>query len=338
MGVRIIRVVFALFICNFHARGQDLHFSQYFHSPLTVNPANTGFLPDADYRMGIQYRNQWSSLMAQPYRTFSAFADGQLFRNKLENGWLGVGALFMGDEAGSGVLRSAKAYGSIAYHQLLGNSSLLGAGFNAGWSDKRIDVSKLKFPDQFDGNFFDSKLPTSVVLNNTSVQYFDLQAGINYAYFPQQDIYFQFGFSLHHINRPKESFFSQAESDNRISDRKIAFASGIIKLNSSWIFSPSAYFTAQAGARELALGGMFNRDLSGDGSLQLMAGLYARLGDALIPSLGLQYNTLLICASYDATVSRLGNFNGRFGAAEISIIRKSEYPVSPGRQSLCPRF
>ncbi|MBS1574874.1 MAG: hypothetical protein JST09_06180, partial [Bacteroidetes bacterium] len=32
---------------------QDLHFSQFFNSPLTTNPANTGFIPDGDYRLGI---------------------------------------------------------------------------------------------------------------------------------------------------------------------------------------------------------------------------------------------------------------------------------------------
>ena len=31
---------------------QDLHFSQFFNNPLPTNPANTGFIPDADYRMG----------------------------------------------------------------------------------------------------------------------------------------------------------------------------------------------------------------------------------------------------------------------------------------------
>jgi hypothetical protein len=27
---------------------QDLRFSQYFNSPLSINPANTGFLPSSD--------------------------------------------------------------------------------------------------------------------------------------------------------------------------------------------------------------------------------------------------------------------------------------------------
>ena len=47
---------------------QDLHFSQFFNSPLTTNPANTGFIPDANYRVGINYRSQWTSVPA-PYTT-----------------------------------------------------------------------------------------------------------------------------------------------------------------------------------------------------------------------------------------------------------------------------
>ena len=54
---------------------QDLHFSQFMNSPLVTNPANTGFMPEGDYRLGINYRNQWSSIMAVPYKTMSAFAD-----------------------------------------------------------------------------------------------------------------------------------------------------------------------------------------------------------------------------------------------------------------------
>ena len=37
------------------ANGQAVHFSQYFNSPLTTNPANTGFIPDGNYRIGINY-------------------------------------------------------------------------------------------------------------------------------------------------------------------------------------------------------------------------------------------------------------------------------------------
>ena len=34
------------------SNAQDLHFSQYFNAPILVNPANTGFNPDNDSRIG----------------------------------------------------------------------------------------------------------------------------------------------------------------------------------------------------------------------------------------------------------------------------------------------
>src|SRR5947209_6687400 len=153
------------------AFAQDLHFSQFFRSPLTTNPANTGFMPEGDYRLGINYRNQWSSIMAVPYKTMSAFGDVKLFRNYSDNGWLGLGGVILHDVAGSGNLTSTKIYGSVAYHQTLGYSSLLSLGFNVGWVNKQINTTNLKFPDQFDGHFFDNKIPTSVVLNNDNTNY-----------------------------------------------------------------------------------------------------------------------------------------------------------------------
>ena len=163
---------------------QDLHFSQFFNSPLSTNPANTGFIPDGDYRLGVNFRDQWSSIMAVPYKTMSAFGDVQIMKNSDQTGWVGVGGLVLRDVAGSGNLTSTKLYGSLAYHQMLGYSSLLSAGFNVGYANKRINTSNLKFPDQFDGKFFDNKLPTSAILDKNNIGYLDIQAGLNYAYFP----------------------------------------------------------------------------------------------------------------------------------------------------------
>src|SRR5436190_3497575 len=104
------RIIILFGIWNFcfavSVKAQDLHFSQFFNSPLTTNPANTGFIPDVDYRLGAHFRNQYSSILPAPYKTLSIFADGQLMRNRFENGWLGVGAVILSDQAGSGSLRS----------------------------------------------------------------------------------------------------------------------------------------------------------------------------------------------------------------------------------------
>src|SRR3954469_19471594 len=165
------------------AFSQDLHFSQFMNSPLTTNPANTGFIPDGDYRLGINYRNQWSSVMTLPYKTMSAFADAQIMKDKLDNGWIGIGGVILRDVAGSGNLTSTKVYGSVAYHQMLGYSSLLSLGFNVGYANKQINTVNLKFPDQFDGKFFDNKIPTSAQIDRNNIGYLDMQVGMNFAYF-----------------------------------------------------------------------------------------------------------------------------------------------------------
>jgi len=324
-----------LFAASLHA--QDLHFSQFFNSPLTTNPANTGFLPDADYRFGANYRNQWSSVMTVPYKTSSIFGDAQLLRDKFENGWLGIGGVLLSDIAGSGSLRSTKIYGSLAYHQQLGASSLLSAGFNVGWANKRIDVSKLKFPDQFDGKFFDNPF-TSVSLTNTSSSYLDVQAGMNYAYFPQENVYINAGYSIQHVNRPKETFFNDNTNAGRIPMRHIGFLNAILKVNDRVIINPNAYFTTQARATELVFGLNGNYNLSEFGEKQLVAGLYYRLGDAIAPMVGFELNNLKFTFSYDATVSSLNKFNNYRGASEFSIVKKGLYPQHGDRQTMCPSF
>lgn len=317
---------------------QDLHFSQFFNSPLTTNPANTGFLPDADYRLAVHYRNQWSSIMAVPYKTMSVSGDAQIFRDRIENGWMGAGLVVLSDVAGSGSLKSNKIYGSIAYHQMLGYSSLLSAGFNLGWANKRIDPSGLKFPDQFDGKFFDSKLPTTGIPLDNNVSFFDMQVGMNYAYFPQENVYINAGYSLHHVNRPKETFFRDESVNGIIPMRHIAFVNALLKVADNVIINPNAYFSMQAKSTEITAGMQANFNLSEAGEKQFVAGLYYRHKDAVIPMLGFEINNLKFTFSYDATISSLKNFNNYRGASEFTLVKKGLYPQSAGRQSMCPQF
>lgn len=318
---------------------QDLHFSQFFNNPLLTNPANTGFIPDADYRLGASYRNQYSNIMSVPYQTMSIYGDAQVFRNQFENGWMGLGGVIVRDVAGTGSLTSTQVYASAAYHQMLGLSSLLTAGFNLGWANKRIDQSKLTFPDQFDGQFFDNTLPTSVQLLNNSSSYFDMQVGLNYAYFPTKDIYINAGYSIQHVNRPKETFFEEGD-DARISIRNIAFLNAIIKTSDVVIINPAAYFTTQAGATEFSLGMNAAYDLTGDGSKQIIGGLFYRYNDAVIPMVGLQVSNIRFTFSYDVTTSSLKNYNHSMGAEEFNVMDKGFYTQfnSDKRQTLCPTF
>lgn len=333
-----ITFIGALLLLFHTGMAQDLHFSQFMNAPLMTNPANTGFIPEADYRIGIQYRSQWTSIPV-PYRTSGMFADFQLFRNRFENGWMGAGMLVLNDRAGRGNLRSNKVYGSVAWHQMIGYSSLLSAGFNAGYVSKRIDLSKFTFDNQWNGKFFDAtSLNGEQFLNNNALSYFDLQAGLNYAYFPDENQYFNGGISVHHINEPRETFFSG--SNNKIPRRYTGFLNGIFKLNEDWIINPGGYFSLQAKAYEFVAGGSAAYNLTGDGSRVVLGGLYYRWGDAAIAMVGYEMQNIRFTFTYDATVSSLARFNNSYGAWEFSLIRNGYYNQYKGdrRHSMCPRF
>ncbi len=273
---------------------QDLHFSQFFNSPLTTNPANTGFLPDHDYRVGANYRQQWTDIPV-PFKTMSVFGDAQVFRDRFESGWVGLGGVILRDVAGSGNLTSTKIYGSAAYHQMLGSTGLLSAGFNLGWANKRVDVTKFTYDNQWNGKFFDVGAPSGENFAATSINYLDVQVGLNYAWFPTDNIYIHGGASVQHINAPRESFFNDVPGyDNKIPRRYIVFADAVLKLNDQVIISPGAYFTTQAKSTELTIGMHANYNLSGDGEQQVIGGLYYRGGDAIIPMIGYQWKSLMI--------------------------------------------
>ena len=324
------------------AFSQDLHFSQFFNSPLTTNPANTGFIPDGDYRLGINYRDQWSSVMTVPYKTMSAFGDMQVMKNRFDNGWLGVGGVILKDVAGSGNLTSTKIYGSVAYHQMLGYSSLLSLGFNVGYANKQINTTNLKFPDQFDGKFFDNKLPTGVVLARNNIGYLDMQVGMNYAYFPTEKVYVNTGFSAHHVNRPRESFFASDinQINNQLPIRYIGFLNGSFMVNEQLIVNPNVYFTTQAKSYEVVGGLNAHYNLSGDGEYILIGGVYYRFKDAAIALIGLGYKDFTFSFTYDATISSLKNYNNTRGAFEFSLVKQGLFGQYNGdrRQTICPSF
>ncbi|HEY6504004.1 MAG TPA: PorP/SprF family type IX secretion system membrane protein [Chitinophagaceae bacterium] len=322
------------------ARSQDLHFSQFMNSPLLTNPANTGFTPDGDYRIGINYRNQWSSLMTIPYKTMSAFGDMQLAQK--ESSWIGVGGLILRDVAGTGSLTSTRLYGSVAYHQMLNLGSLLSMGFNVGWANKRINTANLTFPNQWNGKFFDvHQVGLAPQLATDNINYLDLQAGMNYAFFPNENTYLNVGFSSHHINRPRESFFDPQQGvDNRIPVRHTAFVNGSFKLNDQWIINPNTYFSLQAGSYEWVAGLNAHYNLSGDGEKVLIGGIYFRAGDAVIPMIGIGLKDYTFTFTYDATVSTLSNYNNSSGALEFSLVRQGIFNKFNGnkRDFMCPSF
>src|SRR6188472_250154 len=92
--------IFSLIVIS-KAYGQDPAFSQFFSSPLNVNPALTGNI-NGDWRIISNFRDQWIG-PASPYTTGTASYDRKILQNKLpgvaEGNVMGVGAMIMYDYA-----------------------------------------------------------------------------------------------------------------------------------------------------------------------------------------------------------------------------------------------
>lgn len=329
-----------LLIAGLQPAAQNLHFSQFFHSPLTANAANTGFIPAADYRIGANYRSQWASIPVN-FRTMSIWGDAQVLRDRFETGWVGLGGVILRDVAGSGNLSSTRAYASAAYHQMLGATGLLSAGFSIGYINKRVDISRFTYDNQWNGRFFDRTILSGETFLNTNIGYLDVQAGMNYAWFPTDDIYLHGGVAVMQLNRPRESFFTTNHTSQTVLERRYTvFADAMIKLNDRWIVSPGGYYQQQANASELTAGLHLDYNLSGNGEHLLSLGLYYRHLDAFIPAMGYQWRNIRFMFSYDATVSTLGDYINRQGATEMAMMQQGFYrQFSPGlRQAMCPKF
>ncbi len=324
-SIRIFIGITFLFFYGNYAQSQDLHFAQYTNSPLLNNPANTGFSPESDFRVGLNHRNQWAGTNV-PYKTSSVWGDAQLLRNKIENGWVGLGAVMLTDKAGTGNLESTKIYMNVAYHQLLDDNNLLSFGLGAGFVQKRVDYTKLTFDAQWNGNFFDINIPNNEPFISNNVTYFDINAGINYAWFASDNLYINGGVSLLHINRPAETFFDPLTTDARISRRLNLFANASIKVSDVLILNPHIYYSKINTSSETVIGFDGQYNLSGYGGIQqLLFGAYYRAKDAIIPVIGYKLNDVQMMFNYDVTTSSLNAYSAYKSAYELSLVWKGIY-------------
>ena len=87
-----------LLMIGSNARTQDIHFSQFFETPLVRNPALAGIF-SGDIRVQAVYRNQWNSVTV-PYKTGSFNAE---YKKPVGRGddFLTIGGQVLYDKAGT---------------------------------------------------------------------------------------------------------------------------------------------------------------------------------------------------------------------------------------------
>lgn len=343
MSRRIVLVVLLLVLVCGNAPAQSVHLSQFYNAPILITPANTALMPDNDYRIGLNYRNQWSALPV-PYNTFSAWGDFKIGGNKDNghNNWLGLGAALYTDKAGDGDLKLNQFQGSLAYHLTLSENSMISVGLSAATVSRSVNYDKLIFDSQWTGMAFNTSLPNGEKVGIIRAGYYTVGAGVNFAYFPNENVYVKLGGGAVNINKPIESFYPGGK--NEVALRPSATLDVLVRTGPVLIINPSAYYTTQSGATEIVAGSLIRTVLSGGNNntaIQFIVGGYYRVADAAIGTAGLQYGPVQFMASYDFTLSSLAPYNNSYGALEFSLIYVGNYSRNKGgikRSYSCPRF
>ena len=192
---------FLLSIFQIDLKSQDPVFSQFYLSPLQLNPGLAGLTEDP--RFSANYRNQYPGFN-NAYRTYALSYD-QFFPSFKG----GLGAWILADDAGDGILKTLKAAGIFSYRLQLRDNLYLKSGIEVGIVQSTLNWNQLIFGDQIDeytGTISPGGIPfptEETAPDRNKVVYPDLGIGmIIYG----GDMYT--GLSVRHLNRPDPDFLA----------------------------------------------------------------------------------------------------------------------------------
>lgn len=298
------------------AMAQDPVFSQFYNTPIQLNPGLVGLTEQG--RVSMSYRNQWTG-WPQAYTTYAASYD-QYF-SALNSGF---GGQILTDDAGDGILKTTKITGVYSYHLQLNRKLQARIGLEAGIIQTALDWDKLVFLDQVVPGIINGSPGGTIIPSQEtppagfSNLVFDIgMGGVLYS-----DEYYV-GISLKHINSPDNSF-----GDNTTSG--YAGLPSRLTIHGGWeidldgynnkgfgsFIAPSIMYTRQAGLSQLNAGALYNRE-------NVFGGIWMRHDlsniDAAIISVGLRTDWLKLSYSFDLTLSK-AVITRTSGSHEIGIV------------------
>jgi type IX secretion system PorP/SprF family membrane protein len=323
------------------AYAQDIHFSQFFEAPLLRNPSFAGIFT-GDYRVQGVYRNQWSSVTTG-YQTGSFNGEYKMKAGE-GNNFITIGLQTLFDKAGTVGLSTTEVLPAFNYHKSLSDerNSYLSVGFMGGWVQEAIDLSKVTTNNQYDGNTYNPSMPSGESFTKPNFQYMDGSIGISYntGFGEGQENNLFVGAALHHLNRPRNSFYQDAV-DLSI---KYVYSAGIkFGLDDHSYFTVQADHTTQGTFQETVAGCMVSYKLGDDlesSPYSVHFGAFVRWQDAVIPVVKLDMNGLSVSLSYDVNISALKTASEGTGGVELSIsyIGFTKKKNSVRNMTQCPRF
>jgi type IX secretion system PorP/SprF family membrane protein len=339
-------------------QAQDIHFSQFYMAPLHLNPAMTGVM-ECTNRISANYRNQWASVISNPFNTYSASYEHKTAVARYD--YAGFGGSLWGDRAGTGNFSTYQARLSGSYSKYMGGdrstSHYLVAGADLALSQRSLNFAKLQWGTQHNGfGEYDPFKPSLEVLDDDKFMFADMSVGLLwFSNFRENSFYI--GAAAAHLNRPKQTFFG--DNEVKLYSKYTIHAGGEASLNDQFTILPGAVLFFQGPSFQLNAGTSARFYLSQDryGSESFQFGVWARLVnnyvwglgtanpedsseelgvDAIILSARFDYQQFGIGFSYDVNVSDLKAASNSKGAFEFSLVY---YICGPERRGVyCPKF
>lgn len=325
---------------------QDIHFSQFYMSPLNLNPAMTGVM-NCNVRLAANYRNQWASILkSNAFSTYSVSYDQRFTLGRYD--YFGVGATFWGDRAGEGDFSTLTGKVSLSYSKKMGggrnSGNYLVIGAEGGAAQRSIDFLKLRWGTQFDGQAFDESLDPLEEFPRDNFIFADIGAGLLWFMVFDKHNNLYFGGAYHHLSRANQSFSEDAV--DLLYSRYTFHAGGEFQVNPRFALLPGVIMMSQGPSFEVNAGTSF-RFLLGKGrtNQSFQFGLWSRvsnkiqsgvLTDAAILSTRFDYDNFGIGFSYDINVSSLSRASNNHGGFEFALVYKI---CGPERRGVyCPNF
>ncbi len=326
-------------------RAQDQQFTQFYASPLMLNPGLTGAF-EGRYRVSTIYRDQWRKVLDNPIRTFTVASDLRFKApgKRVYDDAIGLGIMFFNDKVSVVDFSTTQIALSLAYHKSLGpdNRQFLSLGIQGGLTQRNVNYESLAFQDEFDG-LVGYVLPTGELLPENNFSYPDLNVGLNYsARFGRSGAVFA-GVAMHHVTQPEVTFYKNGAPGEKLHRRLSAQVSANIPVGKSKTsFLPRVLFAQQGPHMQMNAGANFRTALGKYGTTALHLGGWVRpvrnqdsFGlDAVVAMVGVEISNVLFGLSYDLNPNAL-SFGQRQGAFEISIAYLGEYQ---NEEILCPKF
>jgi type IX secretion system PorP/SprF family membrane protein len=332
----------ALMIASNFVQAQDIHFTQFGASPLTINPAFTGY-HNGMWRASAIYRNQWATVTV-PYVTTGVSFDLPLAKKIGQDDYLAAGVEMYSDKSGDASLLNNTVLGSVAYHKFLGRDARtsISLGLQGGFGQKSIDLSELYFSDQYANGGYSPGTTSEILRNKTSNMLAAI--GMNFGHAFGEKFAIQLGAAAHNLNQPKESLLQKPSNEFGLPMRINSQLGAIWNIGERVSIRPAVLLQAQASASELIAGTEVNV-IMGEPDIKSYAtriflGGYSRIGDANLVTGGLEFKGFRVGASYDITASKLKTAGTGVSGFEVGITYVKPNPLDFARRVFfpCARF